>query len=1118
MAPILETDDGRFFVNSGENIEVVTTLTWHNCYQSINNAEQLYRKALLQVMSEPAQNAYAHQFYLSFNKTRNHGNSPEPLIKNRSKSGTTSKFHYVRRLALFYDWFEGNGYFEPYRVPGKCYVRFPRGFDGAETILSLRKSAIEEMLRHCIMTPETRKSLSEGFWEKNIEVDFQTVRDIFASKQKQDFAPIDTINELFNMCLEVSIPQQRKGMSAETRGLLHVIFFLACSGQVYLSPSKVARNRKLLANTYPAVLRGPILDALSGKRCSEFTGAFTYCLRHHKNRSMSPLNTLLILSGSNYLLSSGFAPEALYKIRLALRGEKHDLRLYLQGCADFYNIDAEVTKEWSRRFEQRRSTELMEDPFALFRADSREVRVAMPVQVRNFEARCGRPFPDGFPNWLIEWTNDFERLARRLPREDLGVVFRSCRIWLMYLITHDQPPRKFSEVRRTEHIFSAEDSSKNTYISFLKQQGLKLYDPLRDLYQIFNIWISDHNNDFDNPLNPRIDWENPKHTFGTFRKSIPDLVLEILIEENARPDGDGVPYALYREWKANSKATTIHRIHGIPADQYIPATAAAVDCILIFGMRSSSARWMDSGKGDEFRVDLNTFEEIKNSKPCAARGRRQGAIQLMRMGNGEKILSLLLLKTKNSEALEVPFLPRDLAERLIFLQSRQEAHNPISRPILAIEDETTAGTLATPPEVYPLFLNPKYGDRPVSPSMLYEWWRYLLCHCEDVYHNKRIEQFGDEVDRQSFFTSDGNPIWDIHSIRVSIATALLDQGVPPTIVQRLLGHSNPIMTLHYHAPAPEEIHKRLRDGFENRRLNAIRAVSEAESSDELDKAISEITNGLHDLRGHTSGLKLAKSYLDERGPLGKSPGAMAVFSHGICPGGECAKGGEKKGNYWFGVHRDKACSRCRFRITGPAFLNGLVMNANVLLLEIADSKQKEKELNFELHKARKEGKAIAILETRLSQEHSFQDELWSDWAAEYQMIDLCVRERFNSEGSEDLPVGLDQLDHHIRDGDRLELLEAILADHRLIQGSIMDIPSGLVERRNEMLYEISAKNGDVSEYLLSLSRVNRKEALNAFGSLAAQLPAEVRPGITVQQIERRIGSHFEPVAQDLTQE
>ncbi|MBY6117186.1 site-specific integrase [Mameliella alba] len=1104
MSHILETDDGKYFVNSCEAIQEVSELSWRTCFRRINEAENLYRKTLFQVMRGSAKDAYSHQFYLSFGRSRKQNKHSEPLIKNKSKSGTTSKFHYVRRLTLFYNWFEDEGYLDPYRVPGKRYVRSPRGFDTSESVLCLSNDKVDAMLWHCIVAPETRKSLAEGYWERNIEIDFQSLRDILVQRQNLRQSPVDAINELFDVCLDERIPKQKKGLSAQTRAVLHVTFFLACSGDIYLSPAKIARSKKLLANTYPAVLRGPIIEYLAGKRSKEFCGAFKYCFQYHGNRSMSPLNTLLILAGSNYLSSHGFNPEALYKIRLALRGEKHDLRLYLQGCAVFYKVEPELTKEWSRKFSQRRSSELMEDPFALFRADANEVRLAMPVQVRNFEERCGMEFPDEFPNWLIEWTHEVERLSRRLPREDLGVVFRSCRIWFMFIFCLEKPPTNFFEVRREDHIFSADDEEKPTYISFLKRKGLKLYDPLRDLHQIFSLWISDQDSVFDNPLHPRTDWENPKHTFGTFRKAVPDLVLETLIEENARPDCGGIPYALYRNWKSQSNATTIHRICGVPADEYIPATAATIDCILTFGMRSSSARWMDSGKGDEFRIDLESLEETPNPNACATKGRRHGAIQVMRMGNGEKLLSLLLLKTKNSEVLEVPFLPRELAERLSFLQSRQDKYNTISRPIVAVEDESTIGPFATPPDIFPIFLSPKTGEKPVSPSMLYEWWRVLLRHCEEIVHQKRIIKFGSDVDRLTFFTNDGNPIWDIHSIRVSIATALLDQGVPPTIVQKLLGHSNPIMTLHYHAPAPEEIHRHLRVAFENRRLNAVRTLAEAETSAELDSAIFQITQGVVGVDGHTGGLDLAKAYLDERGPLGKSPGAMAVFSHGICPGGECAKGGEKKGNYRFGVHRDKACSRCRYRITGPAFLNGLVMNANILLMEIADSKQKERELNSEILKVRKDGGSISILETRLTQEHSFQDELWSDWAAEYQMIDRCVRHNSNVVNDDNTPAGLDQVDHHLRDGDRLELLETILEDHRLIQGSIMDIPDGLLARRNEMLYEISAKNGDVSGYLMSLSDLDRKDALDAFGALAAQIPAEMRAGITVRQIQREL--------------
>ena len=186
------------------------------------------------------------------------------------------------------------------------------------------------------------------------------------------------------------------------------------------------------------------------------------------------------------------------------------------------------------------------------------------------------------------------------------------------------------------------------------------------------------------------------------------------------------------------------------------------------------------------------------------------------------------------------------------------------------------------------------------------------------------------------------------------------------------------------------------------------------------------------------------------------------------------------------------------------------MNANILLLEISESKQTEKQLYAEVLEARRAGKSIGFLETRISQEHSFQDELWADWAAEYQTIDRCIKANSAANFDENLPASIDQIAHSIRDGDRLQLIEGILEDHRMIQGSVMDLPHGLEARRNEMLYEIAAENTSVSSYLLSLHDGDKRRALDAYGRLASQVPRSLRPYISLGQIEEELRSATKP--------
>ncbi|GGO61509.1 hypothetical protein GCM10011315_38370 [Roseovarius pacificus] len=474
----------------------------------------------------------------------------------------------------------------------------------------------------------------------------------------------------------------------------------------------------------------------------------------------------------------------------------------------------------------------------------------------------------------------------------------------------------------------------------------------------------------------------------------------------------------------------------------------------------------------------------------------------MDISDDSQIFSLLLLKTKNDQPLEIPFLPDDLHGRLEYIADIQSRHNPISEPVAAVDEKSSASLQANNLYIYPLFLNPLTGEHPISANSLHYWWHELLKVCEDIVHEKRVKELGPNAVRLTFFDKSGNPIWDIHSIRVAVATALLDQGVPPTVVQHFLGHASLVMTLHYHAYSPERVHAEINAAREARRVKAARALSEAESEDELDSIIEGLFGGLAAQVGSGEGLQLAKELITKRGPLANSPDAISVFSHGICPGASCSSGGEKKGSYNFGVHRDKACSRCRFRLTGPAFLNGLVMNANILILEIGDSVRKEQQLNTELLNASRAGEPVGIIETRISQERSFRDELWADWAAEYKTIDECVK--LQEQENSSMPVELGHVSHGIREGDLFDLVQTIVSNTDVIFGARMDMPTGLVERRNEMLWEIAARNGDVGQYLLSLPESERREAMDRYGALIASVPENRRAEVSVSSLREQL--------------
>jgi len=499
-------------------------------------------------------------------------------------------------------------------------------------------------------------------------------------------------------------------------------------------------------------------------------------------------------------------------------------------------------------------------------------------------------------------------------------------------------------------------------------------------------------------------------------------------------------------------------------------------------MRSSSARWLDSGEGDEFSIDYDSVSEIPNTHSNAVKGTQAGFLQRMQVTPTEWVPSFMMLRNKTKPVHEIPYAPKDLVGRLQFIKEQQLAFNPTYAPTHAVDDEKTTN-LEDVPLVYPIFRDPTAAEgKAVSYDKLVRWWEELLRICERIVNEKRKIALGDDCEYYHFFDANSKPIWDIHSIRVTVVTALLEMGVSPTIVQHLVGHKSPAMTLHYHAVDARKVGAALTEALEARRIAAAEAIGNAKSVEELEELVDHVMGGI---ANSVSGMGFRESaeYAMANGKNLKSgSAAFSVFSHGICPGGDCSQGGEKRGNFHTPVHRDMACSRCRFRITGPAFLAGLELNANILMNEIAESSRREEKLNADLLELSRNGRPTAILESRVAQEHEYRDEVWADWAAEYRTIRECL-DMGGSPKMDNLPALPDDVSISLSEKSRLSMLQNIIGKAKLISGSALDLPPGVVEVRNDMLWDIASKSGDVASYLISLDKENRDSALHEFGDL-----------------------------------
>ena len=1081
---LLTTESERYFINASHEIIAWSDVSWSDLFNALNESEQIWRKWLFDGFLTPF-SKHANDPLSSFKQSIDDDNDDPTFLIGASYQNKL-KYRFVMRRGLYFDWFNANG-LVPLNGQGKRRVKFQQGFDADEALRSLSPSETKSMWRSILFDEDTRVSTSCSHFESSLRYHVDSLRELFQNSMSKE-APLDFLNRIFIENVTGEGKEIRKGTLAYKReirlSIMRFIVFMANKGQISLPAKTLAENVSGLSFVYTGFIKRYAIRRLAGHRRFEIEAGMTHLnVEYAGARQLRLSDIFLLFCASNYGTSDEFAPELLALAQAATRGHRNHIRPYFNGIKDFHRISHDEYIKWDSVLRGRNSRVVSEGPFSLFSLSPHVAKNALPDHVKRYKKRTEQNFPDGIDTNIKNWSEALERLIRKMPRKDWRSAFESAKHWLFYLCTlpPEHRPKSFAEVERDTHIKN--DSNVDTFFGYFERNGISAGSRLRDLYQIMQIWQKENPDVIHLPIVSSLDWKNRTKPFRTKRRAIPSLIIETLIEENARECASGIPYAHYSKWVEDRGAGGSQmRFEGEPADVKIPSVPAAIDCILNLGMRSSSARWLDSGEGDEFIIDYDSVKEIPNTHPNAEAGTQAGFLQRMQVTPTEWVPSFLMLRNKTAPVHEIPYAPKDLVARLEFIKQQQLVFNPTQFPTHAVDDDKTAN-LEDVPLVYPLFRDPTAAEgKAVSYAKLVRWWEELLRICEPIVNEKRKLALGDDCEYYHFFDANNKPIWDIHSIRVTVVTALLEMGVSPTIVQHLVGHKSPAMTLHYHAVDARKVGAALTEALEARRIAAAEAIGNAKSVEELEEVIDDVMGGMaNGISG--KGFRESAEYAMANGKNLKSgSAAFSVFSHGICPGGDCSQGGEKRGNFHTPVHRDMACSRCRFRITGPAFLAGLELNANILMNEIAESSRREEKLNAELLELSREGKPTAILESRVTQEQKYRDEVWADWAAEYRTIRECL-DMDSSPEENNLPALPNDVSISLSEKSRLPMLQDIIGKSKLISGSSLDLPPGLIEARNDMLWDIASKSGDVASYLISLDKENRDAALHEFGDL-----------------------------------
>lgn len=363
---------------------------------------------------------------------------------------------------------------------------------------------------------------------------------------------------------------------------------------------------------------------------------------------------------------------------------------------------------------------------------------------------------------------------------------------------------------------------------------------------------------------------------------------------------------------------------------WCPARAIAMFTLLRVPLRGQQILWLDSGEADSEIPIVSEGGAIKwvENKSILRKLRDKDIGFVRRLSDGTVGMFITTNKTSTiDKGYLIPYMPDDLAFLVIRLREWQSKYNALknltSWTEIRIPRLMSENLLKSRNQQTFLFRTP-LGDK-ISPfNRTNTFWHYLPKILFNI-QSKESPLATKSIDGSSKFRSEFSP----HSLRVSLITAyVVDGDVPVHIISKLVGHTSIAMTIYYTKVGAGQMRK---------------VLGEAEK-----RALSESTHRIEDLLlnkqiEQAKGELVAKDTLFFREIDESWPAASYQFSDkGICAmgGGACDSGGvgddgESDGNpVPQGYLGRRNCVRCRYFVTGPAFVGGLQALANEISLEV----------------------------------------------------------------------------------------------------------------------------------------------------------------------------------------
>lgn len=597
---------------------------------------------------------------------------------------------------------------------------------------------------------------------------------------------------------------------------------------------------------------------------------------------------------------------------------------------------------------------------------------------------------------LKPWTELLTKFCLSINDSQISSRIAASRYFLDWLSELEYIPKSPVEINRSQHINDYSDGKtlrnhlKNNYSIHSCNRHLQMYKQFFDFCH--DILYKDVKNrellqNFVNPIYSNFDRFPEPSTVGTNRKSIESRVMEEIRELIIEDD-----YAYPKKaFEFSYTHLTNHQTGEYEYNVFCPSVANLLYLMLWVPLRKIQGQLLDSGEGDDYIYDFDKGEMIKNPHVIGDEpNRREGLLQFLPSGvlGITDVLGLHISTNKTSDkGYDIPWVCDEL---LGVLKNQYDWIKKYS-PYPQLRGKESQGSLMTNESIeagkkfYCLFRDPsqvKANDQFKSPApqVITKAWGILCREAE-----KRINRKLPESHKKVILTKKDKPNeskFDIHTLRVSGITDLLDKGVPLGIVQKFVaGHKTYVMTLHYDNPSMAKVREYL-EKARSQDVNSDFNVDEYELDEYKDFLVI-----------NQNYAQLAYTAYDA---LNENAGIVSIKLSGICPGTSCEEGGidPYKGRPVPVPAGDRgpSCPQCRFWLTGPMFLLGQVIEGNQLIRKIKKKIDAIDKIRESIIDAEDEGNIHLhnILTGREDRELRILSNMLTEWAERMKFYEASV--------------------------------------------------------------------------------------------------------------------------------